>query len=136
MGASTLLGRVRYRVQKIVGVVVLMVLIFWGADLAFRIGLHWTQVVWLFISAGIVALVSLPLLVPLTFGIDKLVQPIRSVKWARYFVYGLAFVLIGAGVSVLTGAISLVAAMGGGLASGLLIAKVCEEPVTVARSEL
>jgi len=122
---ASALGTARLRAVRIPGVVMLILIVFWGADLALRGGLNWTQLVWLFISSAILSLVAMPILVPITLGIDYILRSLGLATSGRLVAYAVLFALIGAGAAFGTGVISPAMAIAGGLTAGILIAKVC-----------
>lgn len=119
-------GDIRERAVVIPGLVAVAVTCCWGADLAIRGDLSSGQFVWLLIVAAVLALLSLPLLVPLTLLLDGLAAPVARV--GRIAIYVAVFGAIGATVGLATNAISLAAAVFAGGLTGFLIAVVCRSP--------
>lgn len=123
---SALLIRARQRMPVVSGVLTLTIALFWGTDQALRVGIHWAEVVWLVVVAGAIALLTLPIVLPATLLLDGAVRALRVRAAGRYLVYASVFIAIGAATAFALEVVSVLAAITGGLATGLILAKLLD----------
>lgn len=125
--------RARAHFVAIPGILALAIFFFWGADQAVRIGLHWSQAVWLAVIAAVLALLTTPLVLPITVGLDALLDRFRAGRALRYIAYAVTFVVLGALVAAATETISSTASVLAGLFVGVMMVVVFERTVPRAR---
>ena len=118
-----LIEQSRQKIVIIPSILFFSIYVIWGIDLAVRNGLHWTQLIWLCITVGIISLLSIIILVPNTLMIDEIARITAAQKVTKYGIYITIFTAAGVTVGINTDVISLPAAVLIGLVIGYLIEK-------------